>query len=337
MHSHSGSCIQSEHIFPWSLHCRCWGVPGTHPSCPIFSTSALGSEPTKSEQLEMKTSPLLLRKARPLPAHGRLSLGTESQGHRLVMLCVDWISAPPCTPSCTWQGRGSEWSPYHCVLSNLHTVPVVLSDLRACMLSGFSRVWLFMTPRTVAHQAPLSMGFSKQRYWNGLPFPSPGDLPHPGIEPGSSALKANSLPSVPPGKPCLICTLSQTCERNLSYLGKRHPRGMKGIQRKGQLCPSQQLAVILCYAVKTVHANWFISDRCLIDWSLNRHTLLYCTSQILPFFFFFFNRLKVCGNPASSKSFDSIFPIVFGHFLFLDHISAIVTIFQSFWKILGYS
>ena len=176
--------------------------------------------------------------------------------------------------------------------------------------SACSHVWLFVTPGAVVHQAPLSMGFSRQEYWNGLPFPSPGDLPHPGIEAGSSALKAVSLPSVPPGKPCLICTLSQTCERNLSYLGKRHPRGMKGIQRKGQQCPSQELAVILCYAVKTVHANWFISDRCLIDWTLNRHTLLYGTSQIL----LFLNRLKVCGNPVSSKSFGSIFPIVFGHF-----------------------
>ena len=56
-------------------------------------------------------------------------------------------------------------------------------------------------PGTVAHEAPLSMGFSRPEYWSGLPFPSPGDLPHPGIEPKSPALKANSLPSEPPGKP----------------------------------------------------------------------------------------------------------------------------------------
>ena len=47
---------------------------------------------------------------------------------------------------------------------------------------------------TVAHQAPLSMGFSRQEYWSGLPFPSPGDLHDPGIEPGSSGLQADSLP-----------------------------------------------------------------------------------------------------------------------------------------------
>ena len=56
------------------------------------------------------------------------------------------------------------------------------------------------TPWTVARQAPLSMGFSRQAYWSGLPFPSPGDLPNPGIEPGSPALQADSLPTELPGK-----------------------------------------------------------------------------------------------------------------------------------------
>ena len=58
-----------------------------------------------------------------------------------------------------------------------------------------SRVQPFVTPWTVAHQAPLSMGFSRQEYWSGLPFPSPGDLPNPGIEPRSPALQADALPS----------------------------------------------------------------------------------------------------------------------------------------------
>ena len=56
--------------------------------------------------------------------------------------------------------------------------------MRVCMLSWFSRVRLFATPWTVAHQAPLSTGLSRQQYWNGLPCP-PGDLPDPGIEPAS--------------------------------------------------------------------------------------------------------------------------------------------------------
>ena len=57
-----------------------------------------------------------------------------------------------------------------------------------------------MTPWTVADQALPSMGFSRQEYWSGLPFPSPGDLPNPGIEPRSPALQADSLPSEPQGK-----------------------------------------------------------------------------------------------------------------------------------------
>ena len=56
-------------------------------------------------------------------------------------------------------------------------------------------------PWTVAHKAPPSMGFSRQEYWSGLPFPSPGDLPDPEIEPRSSALQADALTSEPPGKP----------------------------------------------------------------------------------------------------------------------------------------
>ena len=64
-----------------------------------------------------------------------------------------------------------------------------------------SRVQLFVTLWSIAHQAPLSMGFSRQEYWSGLPFSSPGDLPNPGIEPSSPALQAGSLTSELPGKP----------------------------------------------------------------------------------------------------------------------------------------
>ena len=68
-------------------------------------------------------------------------------------------------------------------------------------VKSLSPIRLFVTPWTVAYQAPLSMGFSRQQYWNGLPFPSPGDLPNPEIEPGSPALQADTLPSELPGKP----------------------------------------------------------------------------------------------------------------------------------------
>ena len=66
---------------------------------------------------------------------------------------------------------------------------------------SLSRVRLFATPWIVAYQTSLSMGFSRQEYWSGLPFPSPGDLPDPGIEPGPPALEADALTSEPPGKP----------------------------------------------------------------------------------------------------------------------------------------
>ena len=61
-----------------------------------------------------------------------------------------------------------------------------------------SCVQLFATPWTIAHQTPPSMGFSRQEHWGGLPFPSPGDLPDPGIELRSPTLQADALPSEPP-------------------------------------------------------------------------------------------------------------------------------------------
>ena len=74
----------------------------------------------------------------------------------------------------------------------------------ASVLSCFSRVQLFATLWTIVRQAPLSMGFSRQEYWSGLPCPPPGDLPNPGIESLSLSLlhwQAGSLPLAPPGKP----------------------------------------------------------------------------------------------------------------------------------------
>ena len=83
---------------------------------------------------------------------------------------------------CTWK----EHVVYHCWIEE--------------EVSSLSRVWLFAAPWTVAHQAHPSLGFSRQEYWNGSPFPSPEELPYPGIEPRSPALQAGALPSEPPGK-----------------------------------------------------------------------------------------------------------------------------------------
>ena len=69
-----------------------------------------------------------------------------------------------------------------------------------------SHVRLLVTPWTVVYQAPQSMEFSRQEYWSGLPFPSPGDLPNPGIKPRSPTLQADALLSEPPGKPHIPAT-----------------------------------------------------------------------------------------------------------------------------------
>ena len=75
-----------------------------------------------------------------------------------------------------------------------------LPFLSPCVCVSRSVVSDSLLPHEVAHQAPLSVGFSRQEYWSGLPFPSPGDLPNPGIEPRSPALQADALLSQPPGK-----------------------------------------------------------------------------------------------------------------------------------------
>ena len=89
-------------------------------------------------------------------------------------------------------------SPMNLMLKQLQTRSFSESESE---VKSLSRVRLFVTPWTVAQQAPLSMGFSRQEYWSGFPFPFPGDLPDPGIEPRSPALRADALTSEPPGKP----------------------------------------------------------------------------------------------------------------------------------------
>ena len=72
--------------------------------------------------------------------------------------------------------------------------------------------------KPIAHQVPPSMGFSRQEYWSGLPFPSPGDLPNPGIEPRSPALQADALTSEPPGQtPDGISALLRRNQSSLSF------------------------------------------------------------------------------------------------------------------------
>ena len=98
-----------------------------------------------------------------------------------------------------WYHRFAEVD--HCTVVVYERVLFLTRCLLTCLseVKQLSRVRLFATPWPVAYQAPPSMGFSRQEYWSGLPFPSPGDLPDPGIEPGSPALWADALLSKPPG------------------------------------------------------------------------------------------------------------------------------------------
>ena len=82
-------------------------------------------------------------------------------------------------------------------------------------------------PRTVAHQAPLFMAFSRPEHWSGLPCPPPGDLPNPGTEPRSPVLQVESLASEPPGKTMFrsfasmfrnFCNLPRDCKINLNHI-----------------------------------------------------------------------------------------------------------------------
>ena len=101
----------------------------------------------------------------------------------------------------------------------------------------FSHVRLFATPWTVANQVPPSMEFSRQEYWSGLPFPSPGDLPNPGIKARSPALQADALPSEPQG--------SLSAQSNVMYLN--HPETSPP-QVQGKTCLPQ---------------NWFLVPKSL--------------------------------------------------------------------------
>ena len=85
-----------------------------------------------------------------------------------------------------------------CIYIYIYTHIHIYIYMKWSEVKSLSRVRLFATPWTVTYQAPPSLGFSRQEYWSGLPFPSPADLPNPGIKPGSPVLQADALPSEPP-------------------------------------------------------------------------------------------------------------------------------------------
>ena len=125
------------------------------------------------------------------------------------------IQPPPTAPAQSVGGRGGKRSlagkkELGFSESILLTIPHLFLILW-CEVKSLSRVQLYVTPWTVAYQAPPSMGFSRQECWSGVPFPSPGDLPDPGIEPRSPALRADALPSEPLGKVQVNELLNKEC------------------------------------------------------------------------------------------------------------------------------
>jgi len=99
------------------------------------------------------------------------------------------------------------YSPWHRKRSDTTkrlSLSLSINESERKKVKSLSCVWLFAIPWTVVYQASLSMGFSRQEYWSGLPFPSPGDLPDPGIQTQVSCNAGRALPSEPPGKPLSI-------------------------------------------------------------------------------------------------------------------------------------
>ena len=100
-------------------------------------------------------------------------------------------------------------------------------------VKSLSHIWLFATPWTVAYQAPPSIEFSRQEYWTGLPFPSPGVLPNPGMKPRSPTLQVDALPSEPPKKPIsrrvnannpcvLLCAMNSSAVFYIPFANEQH-------------------------------------------------------------------------------------------------------------------
>ena len=116
-------------------------------------------------------------------------------------MCAIWLHLDVCVHSdtITTTKMTAVFSTFQCGLLSLcgcYLISVVIGG-KWREVKSLRRVRLFATPWTVAYKSPLSTEFSRQEYWSGLLFPSPGDLPDPGIEPMSPALQADPLPTEP--------------------------------------------------------------------------------------------------------------------------------------------
>ena len=153
----------------------------------------------------------------------------------------------------------------------------------------FSRVRLFSIPWTVACQSSLFMEFSRQEHWSGLPFPSPGDVPNPGIKlafPGS-CIAGRFFITEPPGKRP-YSSQSHCLWQRLMYI----PLNLYSLIFQGTI---DRLHFPVCFAVR--YSCWVSSSQ-QQEWSIG----ILCFIVLCRSFFFFFNKRMVYGNPALSDS-----------------------------------
>ena len=153
-----------------------------------------------------------------------------------------------------------------------------------CALSCFSCVRLFATPWTAVHQASLSMGFCRQEYWSGLPFPPSGDLPNPGIESAAPALQANSSPLSHRESRIFLPTRIQKASTH--YCWRERPQALWSgdtFQRTQSFCKATREFLTKVREVTTHHpANQFMvpySPNNLETWEIfgyKRHSLRHC-------------------------------------------------------------
>ena len=128
---------------------------------------------------------------------------TERLHFHFSVSCIGEGNGNPLQCSCLENPRdgGAWWAAVYGVAQSRTWLKRLSSSSSKVKWKSLSRVWFFGTPETIACQASLSMGFSRQEYWSGSLFASPGDHSNPGTEPGSPALQTDSIPSEPPGKP----------------------------------------------------------------------------------------------------------------------------------------
>jgi len=138
----------------------------------------------------------------------------------------------------------------------------------AVVVQSVSHVWLFVTPWIVARQAPLSIGFSRQEYWSGLPFPSQGDLPRSGIEPTSPSLAGGFFTAEPPGKPSHIWQVGRDHSGS-----SRRQEGSTHYPRQHCCLHGAQTGVKLSDSL--VLFNHLVSNLCCLQFYVSKHFCQY--------------------------------------------------------------